>query len=99
MPKARHLAKQDLSRGRIFLRVSDQGGKPRLVVERLQIFIAFNSNRDICIQPVVKRLAYAGISENGLNIIIVLPDSTQYEAPIVDMGDGSLVTDYLKRAM
>jgi hypothetical protein len=40
---------------------------------------------------------YAGISENGLNIILILPDSTQYEAPIVDMGDGSLVTDYLNQ--
>jgi hypothetical protein len=40
---------------------------------------------------------YAGRSENGLNIILILPDSTQYEAPIVDMGDGSLLTDYLKQ--
>jgi hypothetical protein len=40
---------------------------------------------------------YAGTSENGLNIILVLPDNTEYRAPVVDIGDGSLVTDYLKR--
>src|SRR3954465_3542817 len=55
----------------LLLSASYQGGKARLIVERLQIFIAFNSHRDICIQPVVngvvqERECFVVMPLNGL---------------------------------